>query len=934
MLLLFIFLIEIKFCELVQKCDVSEVCETMQHPIDAKLHFTIHSHLEPFQSFTFHQYQEGIYSEKYSKTICVDCLYEQVIETLVKYPDFTYVIGEICYFREFYEKQNETQQNIIKNFIQQGRIEIVNGGWVQNDQSSSNYQDIILQLQVGHQWVHQKFDQIIQTAWNIDSFGHSYTQSALNYLFNMKQQIIERVDVNDIIQRVKKGKLEFIQHIQPYDYQILTHLRFKRHSQVHINQSKLSDNSQCIQLYNQLKEFEQLIYYQKQGGLGNILFHYSGDTFQLINETNIESQNLIMEFYELFQCRKLQILWSTPNQFFDDLKSSQSFTQISHKYSDFLPHFEDGVYYNAMYITHPLFKKFLRVVSYQLQAINLYTIQHKLFSISYQKLTELIALSQHHHGISATARYQVIDDLQEQIENSFEELKQKINNFSHSKFELIGQLKHTYKQTKRIILDCSQNSKCVLEYFIKNRRLKSVIVLIYNPQHSQTKIIELEIPSRNAQILTQDLILIPDQQVKVNNESNILTFQTYFYGYSEQQFVLNFDCSIDCAFVNEFQLHLDLSEQIKLLEKQFSLGEPIETISWTEIIQNVTLEIQRQGIDYEFIFTHLNHSFSIKYNYYPNTKSQTDKHSAKTPGKSVLMSDFNNGGLICEFEKMYTLKSTSIFQEIILQCGKIYTLSLLFTEDGIELRTQMYANTLTMGDYTMMITFQNITQDSHFYTDSNGLYPIQRESFKREDYEPICSENDQINCNVYPITAYALLQSNNYIAAILTDRSQGVFNLNPQTIEIIVEHLAGDDGLGEACAKRNNHQFRHFIQFNPQCLRCKWNEFLFTSDFIRLSNEFSSFPYKQIIHSRQLRLQFQRTNFDQILLYAENLLEVFDNTSLTNNMISINSTLIEDILSIQNITLQETYLNGIPSNQKQSTLELLPLEIRTYIVNQ
>ncbi|CAD8157248.1 unnamed protein product [Paramecium octaurelia] len=934
MLLLFIFLIEIKICELVQKCDVSELCETMQHPIDARLHFTIHSHLEPFQSYTFHQYQKGVYSEKYSKTICVDCLYEQIIESMQKYSDFTYVIGEICYFKEFYESQNETQQNIIKEFIHQGRIEIVNGGWVQNDQASSNYQDIILQLQLGHQWVYHLFNQSIQTAWNIDSFGHSYTQSALNYLFNMKQQIIERVDVNDIIQRVKKGRLEFIQHIQPYDYQILTHLRFKRHSQIHINQSKLSDNTQCIQLYNQLKEFEQLIYYQKQGGLGNILFHYSGDTFQFINETNIESQNLVIEFYELFQCRQLKIVWSTPSQFFNDLKSSQSFTQISHKFSDFLPHFEDGVYFNAMYTTNPQFKLFLRTISYQLQAIHLYTIQHKLMSISPQKLTELIALSQHHDGISATARYQVLEDLQQQIDSQFEDLKSKINNYSHSKFELIGQLKHTYKQTKRIILDCSQNSKCVLEYFIKNRRSKSVIVLIYNPQHSQTKIIELEVPSRNVQILSQDLIVIPQQEIKVINETNILTFQTYLYGYSEQQFVLNFDCQIECAPVNEFQLHLDLSEQIKLLEKQFSYGEPIETISWTEIIQNVTLEIQRQGIDYEFIFTHLNHSFSIKYNYYPNSKSQSEKYTIKSPGKSVLMSDFNNGGLICEFEKMYTLKQNSFFQEVILQCGKIYALSLLFTQDGIELRTSMYANTLTMGDYTMMITFQNITQDSLFYTDSNGLYPIQRERFKREDYEPICQENDQINCNVYPMTAYALLQSNNLVASIITDRSQGVFNLNSQTIEVIIEHLAGDDGVGEACAKRNNHFFRHFIQFNPLCLRCKWNEFLFTNEFIRLSNEFSSFQYKQIIHSRQLRLQFHRTNFDQMLLYAENLQEIFDNSTLQNYTITLNTTLIEDILSIENITLQDTYLNGIPNQQTEPSLILLPLEIRTYIVNQ
>ena len=42
-----------------------------------------------------------------------------------------------------------------------------------------------------------------------------------------------------------------------------------------------------------------------------------------------------------------------------------------------------------------------------------------------------------------------------------------------------------------------------------------------------------------------------------------------------------------------------------------------------------------------------------------------------------------------------------------MQCGKIYTLSLYFG-DSIELRTHMLAHQLTMGDYTMQVTFHHL----------------------------------------------------------------------------------------------------------------------------------------------------------------------------------------------------------------------------------
>lgn len=122
--------------------------------------------------------------------------------------------------------------------------------------------------------------------------------------------------------------------------------------------------------------------------------------------------------------------------------------------------------------------------------------------------------------------------------------------------------------------------------------MKSVIILIYNPQHAQDKRIEIEVPSKNVIVLTVEGEPLPIQEVKSFEGNIVLSFKTHFRGYCEEQFVLSFECST-CAPFNEFVVHLDLSEQIQILEKQFEAGEPIEALTWTESIQDVSVEISR-----------------------------------------------------------------------------------------------------------------------------------------------------------------------------------------------------------------------------------------------------------------------------------------------------------------------------------------------------
>ncbi|KAK6031823.1 glycosyl hydrolase family 38 protein [Ostertagia ostertagi] len=62
-----------------------------------------------------------------------------------------------------------------------GQVEIVGGGWVQNDEAATHYVDIVDQMSFGLKKLEQLFGQCgkPETAWQIDPFGHSKEQANL-----------------------------------------------------------------------------------------------------------------------------------------------------------------------------------------------------------------------------------------------------------------------------------------------------------------------------------------------------------------------------------------------------------------------------------------------------------------------------------------------------------------------------------------------------------------------------------------------------------------------------------------------------------------------------------------------------------------------------------------------------------------------------------
>jgi len=110
--------------------------------------------------------------------------------------NLTFMYVEMKYFHMWYTRLNKERKQTVKKLIQNGQLEITQGGWVANDEACTNYEDIIMQMYIGHQFLKKEFGVVPRVGWMIDAFGHSTTNAALFADFGFDAIYFSRIDEN------------------------------------------------------------------------------------------------------------------------------------------------------------------------------------------------------------------------------------------------------------------------------------------------------------------------------------------------------------------------------------------------------------------------------------------------------------------------------------------------------------------------------------------------------------------------------------------------------------------------------------------------------------------------------------------------------------------------------------------------------------------
>lgn len=182
-----------------QGWDVQPVSVSAEQPLT--VYVIPHSHCDPGWLKTFDQY-----FQTQTKNIITT-----VIQALAKDKKRKFIWAEISYFAWWWDEQNETTRQLVKELLKKGQLEFVTAGWVQPDEANSELYAMEMQLQEGHSWIRENLGEeaIPKYAWAIDPFGYSPSAAWLWQKYGFRAMLIQRVHYAIKKELARKKHLEF-----------------------------------------------------------------------------------------------------------------------------------------------------------------------------------------------------------------------------------------------------------------------------------------------------------------------------------------------------------------------------------------------------------------------------------------------------------------------------------------------------------------------------------------------------------------------------------------------------------------------------------------------------------------------------------------------------------------------------------------------------
>ncbi|CDW79486.1 glycosyl hydrolases family 38 protein [Stylonychia lemnae] len=387
------------------------------------IHIIPHSHTDPGWLNT---------PENYYKASVIPIL-NSVMKYLKEDENTTFIYAEMYFFEQWWNVQNNQTKSDVAQYIKDGRLEIVNGGWVASDEACPLYFDLLENIKRGHDFLKKQFGFTPKVAWHADSFGHSSQTAKLFkelgfeafFFGRMKDEYKERMIQTQDMAFIWNPKFVGIDSdYQAHDgiYSHLTHNIYATPCDIGIGsprQLQTFDFDGFIRRNFKVEGNKRIIRCLEDFTMGyktqNILMMFGDDfaysdakvTFNFIDRFTEK----IAQFTDRYVFK-----YSTFSRYLKDLKEELKYRNLKlNAYSgDFLPlkmfHYEH--YWNGFYTSRPNHKdqirQFTQLAQYSLNEYVQYQLsQDKLENLEVvyysQKLMEEWALLMHHDTITGTS---------------------------------------------------------------------------------------------------------------------------------------------------------------------------------------------------------------------------------------------------------------------------------------------------------------------------------------------------------------------------------------------------------------------------------------------------------------------------------------------------------------------------------------------------
>ncbi|CAN6485588.1 unnamed protein product [Victoria cruziana] len=414
---------------------------TSQGIVEGKInvHLVAHTHDDVGWLKTVDQYYVG--SNNSIQGACVQNVLDSVVYALLADKNRKFIYVEQAFFQRWWRNQSPAVQKVVKELVDSGQLEFINGGMCMHDEAAPHYIDMIDQTTLGHRFIKEEFGKTPRIGWQIDPFGHSAVQAyLLSAEVGFDSLFFARIDYQDRQKRKDEKNLEFVWQGSR---------TFGSSSQIFAGAFpngnyepprgfyfEVNDDSQLVQddvlLYDynvqeRVDDFVRAAISQANVTRTNHIMWTMGTDFKYqYAHTWFRQMDKLIHYVN--EDGRVNALYSTPSIYTDAKHAANE--SWPRKTDDFFPYADRAnAYWTGYFTSRPAFKRYVRTLSgYYLAARQLEFLKGRTDAgPSTDALADALAIAQHHDAVSGTEKQHVADDYAKRLAIGYTEAEQLVN---------------------------------------------------------------------------------------------------------------------------------------------------------------------------------------------------------------------------------------------------------------------------------------------------------------------------------------------------------------------------------------------------------------------------------------------------------------------------------------------------------------------------
>ncbi|CAG9577073.1 unnamed protein product [Danaus chrysippus] len=734
----------------------------------------------------------------------VQLIYHSVLSELLHDKRRKFTFSETAYFWRWWKEQRGTTRATFRSLVAEGRIQFAGGGWVQPDEATTDY----LQLLDLYTWGLRKLNDTLgpcgkpKAGWQIDTYGHSREHTSLLAQMGFDGLFIGRVDHKERESMMDEGRMEFMwrgSDVLGKMSDIMTHTMFNLYNAPEgfcfdflcndepvvddpdskvFNADKLVNNF-ISQIERQAKYYDHDTIMVTLGG--DFTYQSAANWFmnidKLINYVSSHPANM----------SDVNIFYSTPACYLKAIYLYGRRDKAVHtEKGDHLPYGSDlNTYWTGFYTSRPSLKYLARRAHVFLQIVKQLTVISRMGDFyELHLLRHAAALVLHHDAITGTSQQRVSDDFIRIISEAIDACSKKVSQFLSILTPTWGASRRSKNHQQFVMCHQLNMSQCKF-----SETQESILLVVYNPlsvktySHVRLPAIALHYSIRdfNDDEVEYQLVPLPAAIINLPGRSSTAIQELVFeaenvppLGFTSYHISPIRDQLAESQFLKKSQdVEQDLinfisNEYIKItVDKTTGLLESFQHADGIKISlsQNFYFYSQTQQV-----------LQSGAYSFRPEKEKPT-------PVTDKVTFHTIRGPLVKEIRQRF---NDWITQVVRLHRGEEFV-EIEWIVGPVPIGTDL-------GKEVVTIYQTNISNNDIFYTDSNSRQMIKRSCWNESS---ITQQKKPVSSCYAPITSRICIEGNSSDAmCVLTDRTMGGVGRDGG-IEIMVHRrLLTDDGFG------------------------------------------------------------------------------------------------------------------------------------------